>query len=308
MNIRVTYQEETEVHLQQLRFFQAVARARTFTEAAQRLQRSQPAVSMQVRALENEVGLPLVEISHRRVQLTAAGRELLLYADEVLGGLASAERAMERIRTGGGPLSIGASATPAIYLLPDRLGPFVQRHPAVSLRLRVDNPGVLAMALERDEIDMAVAMGGFDDAPWGPEVETAPLGVDELFVALAPGDSRAGTDLSLDDLRRSRLIVREPSSHTRAVLTRALGGNIEPALELGSSEAVKRAVGAGLGVAVLSEISIRWELESGRLAAATCSALGGPRRIYAGRRRGRRPLPAESALWDALLEGGVSAE
>lgn len=291
------------MHLQQLRFFQAVANARTFTEAAESLGRSQPAVSMQVRALEEEVGLPLVEISHRRLHLTAAGRELLRYADDVLDGIAGAERAMERIRTGGGPLQIGASSTPAIYFLPERLGPFVQRNPLVSLRLRVGNPLELAEEIESGEIDLAVAMGGIDEPPWGEEIETQPLGIDYLRVALPPGDARAGRDLSLEELREERLILREPDSHARAVVDRVLGANLPSSLEFAASEAVKRAVASGLGVAVLSELAIRWEVECGRLSAATCTALGGPRQIYAGPRKERRLLPAEAALWTSLAEG-----
>ncbi|MDA8345216.1 MAG: LysR substrate-binding domain-containing protein [Thermaerobacter sp.] len=290
--------------MQQLRFFRAVASARTFTEAAEQLGRSQPAVSMQVRALEEEVGLALVEITHRRLQLTPAGRELLSYADQVLEGIENAERAMERIRTGGGPLRIGASATPAIYLLPDRLGPFVRQHPAVSLRLQVGNPAELAEELESGAIDVAVAVGGIDEPPWGPQIETQPLAQDALRVALPPGDPRAGRDLSLEELRAERLILREPDSNTRAIVDRVLGADLQATLEFAASEAVKRAVASGLGVAVLSEMSIRWEIECGRLAQATCSALGGPRQIYAGRRRGRQQLPAEAALWEALKPSG----
>ncbi len=290
------------MQLQQLRFFQAVARARTFTEAAERLARSQPAVSMQVRALEAEVGLALVEISRRRVRLTPAGRELLRYADEVLSGVTNAERAMERLRTGGGPLRIGASATPAIYFLPDHLGPFVRENPGVSLRLRVGNPAELAEDLEAGAIDLAVAMGAIDVPPWEGPIETVRLGLDALQVALPPGDARAGTDLTLAQLRAERLILREPDSHLRSVVDHALGGDLHSALEFDSSEAVKRAVASGMGVAVLSESAMRWEIESGRLSAATCGALGGPRAIYAGRRRESRYLPAEVSLWQALQQ------
>jgi DNA-binding transcriptional LysR family regulator len=290
------------MHLQQLRFFQAVARARTFTEAAERLGRTQPAVSMQVRALEEEVGLALVEISHRRVRLTPAGRELLRYADEVLNGVTNAERAMERLRTGGGPLRIGASATPAIYFLPDYLGPFVKENPGISLRLRVGNPVELAVDLEAGTIDLAVAMSDVEAPPWEDAIESKRLGFDALQVALPPGDPRAGTDLSLAQLRTERLILREPDSHLRAVVDHALGKDLQSSLEFDSSEAVKRAVASGMGVAVLSEIAIRWEIEAGRLSAATCSALGGPRAIYVGRWRGSRHLPAEVALWQALQQ------
>ncbi len=278
----------------------AVASAGTFTEAAERLGRSQPAVSMQIRALEEELGLALVETAHRRLQLTPAGRELLQHAQAVLADVERADLAMERIRTGGGPLRIGASATPAIYLLPERLGPFVREHPDVSLRLRVGNPAELEEDLASGEIDIAVAMGGIDDPPWGESIETIGLGLDQLLVALPPGDPRAGYDLSLAQLAAERLILREPDSHLRSVVDRAMGPAWRPTLEFGSSEAVKRAVASGLGVAVISGIALSWEVEAGRLSAATCSALGGPRRIYGGRQRDRRPLMAERGLWDAL--------
>lgn len=290
------------MQVQQMLVFRVVSRSRTFTEAAERLGRSQPAVSMQIRSLEEEMGVPLVEAGRRRLQLTAAGIELLGYVEQALQTIQQGEAAMRRIRQGGGPVRLAASATPAVYVLPERLGLFARRHPDVEIALRVANPDALERSLLRDEVDIVVAMGNHSGPPWSAEIETLGLGEDPFLVALPPGDPREGADFSLEELRALRLIAREPGSHARAVLDEAFGQSFRPALEFGSTEAVKRAVAAGLGVAVLSELSVAWEIRDGRLAAATCSALGGPRRVYLGRRPGRRRIAAEAQLWNFLQE------
>lgn len=293
------------MQLQQMQVFEVVSRSRTFTEAAERLGRSQPAVSMQIRALEKEFGVPLVVSARRRLRLTAAGTELLHHVLRVLETVRQAEASMERIRLGGGPVRLAASATPAVYILPERLGLFSRSHPDVEIMLQVANPEALEHALLTDEVDIAVAMGNQAEPPWGPEIETIAVGEDPLRVVLPAKDRRQGQDFTLDDLRGLRLIAREPGSHARAVLDRAFGHDFRPALEFGSTEAVKRAVMAGLGVAVLSELSIAWEIRDGRLSAATCTGLGGPRRIYLARRPGRRLIAAEEALWK-FLQANVS--
>ncbi len=288
------------MQLGQLRVFQVVARSQTFTAAAEILGRSQPAISMQVRALERELGVSLVEVSHRRIRLTVAGEELLRHADRVLAGVDGLDRAMARMRGGGGPVRIGASATPSSYLLPYRLAPFVRQHPDVQIRLSVENPGALHELLDSGAIDVAVAMGAHDLPPWQGDFEIGTLGLDEMRVVLPAGDPRAGRDWSIAELREVPLVLRESESHTRTVLQRALGYEPQPVMELASNEAVKRAVAAGVGVGVLSELSVAWEVDAGRLSSATCADLGGPRRVYSYRRVLQRRLPAEEALWQAL--------
>ena len=288
------------MQLGQLRVFQVVAQSRTFTAAAETLGRSQPAISMQVRALEQELGVPLVDVVHRRIQLTVAGEELLRHAERVLRGVDGLDRAMARMRGGGGPVRIGASATPSSYLLPYRLARFVREHTDVQIKLSVENPAVLRDLLESGSIDVAVAMGTLDQPPWHGEFEIGTLGTDEMRVVLPAGDPRRDRDWSIAELGGAALVLRESESHTRAVLQRALGYEPRPVMELASNEAVKRAVAAGLGVAVLSQLSVAWEVDAGRLSAATCPDLGGPRRVYSFRRLRHRRLPSEEALWQAL--------
>lgn len=294
-----------DMQLQQIVAFGVVARSRTFTEAAERLGKTQPAVSMQIRALEKEFGVPLIDVSHRRLHLTAAGAELLRHSDEVLEKVREATGAMWRVRHGGGAVRLAASATPAVYILPERLGLFSRTHPNVDVTLRVANPEAIEHALDAAEADIVLAMGGYAEPPWGSGIETVGLGEDPLLVALPPGDPRSGWDFTLDELRQLRLIAREPGSHARAVVDRAFGSGFHPALEFGSTEAVKRAVAAGLGVAVLSQLSISWEIGDGRLTSGTCREIGGPRRVYLGRRPDRRLIAAEEALWH-FLQANVS--
>lgn len=290
------------LQLGQLRVFHVVAKSQTFTAAAEALGRSQPAVSMQVRALEQELGVPLVEVMHRRIQLTVAGEELLRHAERVLAGVDGLGRAMARMRGGGGPVRIGASATPASYLLPYRLASFVRQHPDVNIKLSVENSAALHELLESGAIDVAVAMGTIDRPPWPEEFEIGTLGLDEMRIVLPAGDDRRDRDWQIAELGAAPLVLRESESHTRLVLQRALGYEPRPVMELASNEAVKRAVAAGLGVGVLSQLSVAWEVDAGRLAAATCPDLGGPRRVYSFRRLRQRRLPSEEALWQAMHE------
>ena len=253
-------------NVHRLRIFQAVAHALSFTGAARDLSIAQPAVSHQVKALERELGAILFERRGRSVALTDVGEALLLTADDVLHRLADGERVLAEIGDGlRGSLDVAADTTSGIYVVPGALGAFHRAHPAIDISLRVENrQGVIRRLTER-ACDLAVMA----DPPREIGCDVAPFLIDELVVIADPQHPVAGrSSVPVQALSAERLLIREPGSGTRAAVERFFaraGLPLFAAMELGSTGAIKRAVAAGLGVAVVSRWSIELELQVGRL-------------------------------------------
>jgi LysR family transcriptional regulator, low CO2-responsive transcriptional regulator len=270
------------LNLHHLHLLRTVAEEASVSRAAERLGISQPAVSMQLKKLEESVGVPLVETRGRSVALTVPGRSLADYAERLLRLSREAEEAMEDYRTlRRGRLRIAASSTPGAYLLPATLAAFGRTHPDVSVSLEVSNTrhalGLVAGGLA----DLAV-VGEAD--PQEFDVRLTPLCEDRLTVVVAPSHPWAQRrQVTGAELAAEPLILREEGSNTRAVLDRRLGAlGLRPrvGLELGSTEAVKEAVAAGLGAAVISGLAVRWDLASGRMTAVAAEGLDLVRRLF----------------------------
>jgi len=291
--------------LRRLRVFEAVARHRSYSRAAAELHLTQPAVSMQVRQLEAEVGLPLLEQMGRRLDVTPAGGEVLACARDVLERLRLAEESLAVLAgTGGGELSIAVTST-AKYFAPRLLAEFRRRHPGVRLRLAVSNREAVVRALTENTVDLAV-MGR---PPRGLDTEAAafarhPIGL----IAWPEHPLAARRRLPLAALAQETLIIRERGSGTRAAMERVFaerGFRARETLEMSSNETIKQAVMAGMGVAFLSMHTIGLELRAGRLALLSVSGLPVMREWYAIHRRGKRLSPASQAFKAFLLEEGA---
>ncbi|MFZ0215440.1 MAG: LysR substrate-binding domain-containing protein, partial [Candidatus Dormiibacterota bacterium] len=228
--------------LERLRLFAAVAEHEHVSRAAAELGMSQPGLSAQIRVLERELGVALVQPSGRGVRLTDAGQVVDRYARRVNAAATSLEEEVAAIRgLARGHLRMGASETVAAYLLAGWLAELHRSHPGVGLAVRVTNTDALVELVRNEEIDLAVVAATITD----PDLDSELLGEDRLVLIAPPG--RGPVDLSA-----SNLIVREPGSATRRTVERALGeAGTRPAatIELGSTEGIKRAVAAGLGVA-----------------------------------------------------------
>ncbi|HPR43939.1 MAG TPA: LysR substrate-binding domain-containing protein [Ottowia sp.] len=250
----------------QLRVFSEAARHLSFAQAARALHLTPPAVSMQIKELEAQVGLPLFERSGRQVALTTAGEYVLLYARRILAGLKDAEDAVARLRKlEVGQLVIGMVST-AKYMLPPLLAAFHQEHPAVEIRLAVGNREQLVQMLEAGEVDLAI-MGR---PPKELATRAEPFAAHPHVFVAAPDHPlvRAG-ELAVKQLRGVPFIMRESGSGTRAALERFLGGeaaNLNVVMEMASNETIKQAVMAGLGVSFLSLHTIGLELRHGLIA------------------------------------------
>lgn len=286
---------------QQLRVFQAVARLGSFSRAGAELLISQPAVSSHVKELERHLGVKLVEQVGRKVALTEAGRVLLRHADSVLIAVSEARSAIEEIRgLERGRMVIGASTTPGTFLLPPVLGRFRRQYPGIELSLRIADSRQVAEWLLANQTDFGVLGEPCDYV--GLSVE--PLAMDTLVLVVRPDHPFAWRGaIRGEELHGNALILREPGSSTRRVAEEALGAagiSYRVALELGCTEAIKQAVRAGLGVAILSRLSVADELAWGVLAAVEIEGVPIQRR-FAVAHHPRKHLTAASRALLGML-------
>ncbi|CAA7619634.1 LysR family transcriptional regulator [Magnetospirillum sp. UT-4] len=251
--------------LQQMRLFEAVARHHSFTRAAEELHLTQPAVSIQLKRLEENAGVRLFEHMGKRLFLTPSGHAVHAACLDVLGRLRSLDDALDDIReTVRGPLDL-AVVTSAKYFIPHYLGAFIGTHPEVIPRLTVTNR---TRVIERlaDNRDDFVIMG---QVPPELDVRAYPFLDNLLMIVAHPSHRLAGrTGIPLAALAEERMLVRERGSGTRMALERMLadhGATIRPYMELGSTEAIKQGVMANLGLSILPRRSMELELETSRL-------------------------------------------
>lgn len=292
-----------DVSLRQLQVFRAVARHRSFSRAAEELVISQPAVSAQIKALEQILSVPLFQRTGRGVELTEAGRQLLPYAERMLDLLNEALSAVRELRCAQrGQVRVAASTTAGIYVVPKALGAFHRAYPGVELSLDVLNRFAVHQRLLAGDADLAI-MGLIEDPQ---DLEIAQFLPNELVVIASPRHPLARRhQIPLEEIAREPFLVREIGSGTRADTERIFaeaGFPIRVAMELRSNGAIKQAVAADLGVAVMPRDAIELELETGRL--VILDVQGFPvRRWWSLVRRAGRPVSAAAdALWHFLLQ------
>lgn len=257
---------EKGVTLHQLRTFRAVAEQLSFSAAAHELSISQPSVSYQVKELEAVLGLPLIDRLGKRVRLTEAGDVLYEYARRTLTLLDEATLVMEQMRgIERGTLRVGASTTVGIYVIPLALGAYKKLHPNLALSLEIGARETLQERVKRGVLDLAVLSLPIAD----PDLESTSFMDDELVMVVPAGHRLAGrSNLTLRDFTGESFLMREPGSGTRIAVqmaSRAAGVSLQVGMELGSNGAIKHAVEAGLGVAVLSSHAIELERRGGGL-------------------------------------------
>ena len=281
------------LNLQALRSFVAVVEARGFSRAAAVLNLSQPAISKSVATLEREVGMPLLERRADGVRMTGAGQVLFDRATELFAVERNAEEELRAyLGLQRGILRIGASTTIATYLLPSALAQFHAAYPGITLRVASANTRAVARMLLQRRIDVALVEGPVEHA----RIEVIPWRVDALVV-IAPANHAltAKKNVSAAAIAREPFIVREPGSGTRvegdrALLERGIAPRI--ALTLGSTEAIKQGVMAGLGLAVISQSAVAEHLAAGTLSVIDVRQWNVRRDLTLLRLRGRAPSAA----------------
>jgi len=275
----------------QLAAFCAVVERRSFSQAAEQLGVTQPAVSLQVRALEKRLGAQLLDRSGRRVEPTEAGRRLYRGAQRLLTLEAQVldELAAEAEGELTGPLAIGASTGPAAIVVPQLLCEFHEAHPGVRVALEVhDTRTVVELVAER-----RLELGIVGAAPRHRGVRYEPFTYDEVVLVCPPGHRFAGRDVDVDDLVSETLVVMQEGAGVRRIVEdelRRLGvrlRDLDVRLELGLQESVRSAVLAGYGVTFISRAAVDADLAAGALAEARVVGMNGRREISLARGTGR---------------------
>jgi DNA-binding transcriptional LysR family regulator len=289
------------VTLRQLKVFEAVARHLSFSRAAEELHLTQPAVSMQVKQLEEQAGLPLTEMVGKKVFLTAAGDEVARHARRVAQQLREASEALDAIKgVRGGRLSIGVIST-AKYFAPRLIAEFLRRKPGIELNLGVHNRETIVRQLADNEIDLAI-MG----QPPQEFTTVSEAFADHPLVIVAPPDHPLASrkEVAPALLNEEAFLIREPGSGTRATMERYFADvGIVPrqVTEMVGNETIKQAVMAGLGLAFISAHTVSLECEVGRLVKLPVTGTPIMRRWFVVHRAEKELLPVAETFKDFLL-------
>ncbi len=254
-----------------LQVFHTVARLLSFTKAAETLHMTQPAVTFQIRQLEEYFNTRLFDRTHNKISLTAAGERVFQYAEKILS-LYGEMDSQVRDLTGdvSGILIIGASTTIAEYVLPLLLGEFKERHPGINIRLKVSNSIGIVHMVEDNSVDVGIVESPIANKNLVVEV----CWLDKLVFICPPNHPLAKkTSIRGQDLVSLPFVCREEGSGTREYIAEYLARSdmthhdLNVSVEVGNPEAVKSAVEAGLGVSIVSQATVVKELKLGTLAA-----------------------------------------
>lgn len=289
------------VTLRQLRAFEAVARLRSFSRAAEEMHVTQPTVSKQIRLLHDEIGLPLLEQIGKKVFLTEAGQELYATCADWLETWGRFEQTIADLKgLKQGRLSI-ATVTTAKYFMPRVLGPFCAAYPGIDIAMEVVNRDRLLERLTGNRDDLYI-MGV---PPDGADIESEPL-VENDLVLLAPASHPLARRrrIPFSDLAIQPFLVRERGSGTRMTVERLFRERATPLLikmELGSNEAIKQAVAGGLGLAVLSRSTLNLDGSRSELVELDVEGFPVRRHWYVVRPKGKQ-LSVVAATFLAFLK------
>jgi len=290
------------ITFRQLKVFESAARHLSYTRAAEELHLSQPAVSMQIKQLEDVVGLALFEQIGKKMYLTAAGREVYTYSKSIGHMLDEAEAVLDELKgLQSGRLSISV-ATTASHFATRLTAAFSQHHEDVTISLDITNLASLREQLEANRPDLVI-MG---QPPEGIEVK-ADAFMENPLVMIAPASHPLGSakNIPLADIENELFVVREPGSGTRGATERFFEQhNIEfqTGIEMTSNEAIKQAVEAGLGLGIVSIHTLELELETRRLQILDVVDFPIQRYWYIIQCKGKRLSPAAQAFRSFVLE------
>ena len=294
------------ITIRQLQVFEAVARHMGFTRAAEELHLTQPAVSMQVKQLEENVGLPLFEQVGKKIFLTEAGREMHHYSKVIAQQLVEADEVIEALKgVQRGSLDVSVASTANAFGT-KLLAAFSQTHPSVTLKLDVTNRETLLRQLADNEKDLVI-MGR---PPEGMDLEAEPFMDNPLVVIAHPGHPWVKEkNIDPERLRDRTFVVRERGSGTRQLMERFFESHdipFEPGMEMTSNEAIKQAVEAGLGLAVVSIHTLELELETNRIAVLDVQDFPIMRHWYVVHPKSKRLSPVAQVFRNFVLEDAVA--
>jgi len=287
--------------LRQLQVFEKVATHLNFSRAAEALYLSQPAVSMQIKQLEENIGLPLFEQMGKKIFLTEAGHELFHYARNIAHQLAEIETVFDDIKgLGRGKLTISVVNT-ANYFTPQLLATFCRRYPGIHINLQVANRDAVLKQLADNSTDLALT----GQPPEGIDVNAESFLDNPLVVIAAPDHPLAKLKhVKFSQLAKETFLSREPGSGTRGAMERIFAKHkIQPniSMEMETNEAIKQAVQAGMGLGILSLHSIELELQTKRLTVLSVEHFPLLRHWFIAHRNNKRLSGAALAFKQFLL-------
>ncbi len=290
----------------QVKVFEAVARHLNYSRAAEELRMSQPGVSIHVRQLEVHAGLPLFEQLGKRIYLTSAGHEMLRYSRAILQQFKEAGEALGALKgIRGGRLDI-AVISAGDYFFPGLLAEFCRRHERVTVRLTVNNREEIVHQLEENTTDLAVLLR----PPANPDMIAEAFAPQPHIIVAAPGHALARKrHISLQSVANEAFIVREQGSDTRLAMEELLAEcrvKFNVTMEIKSTETIKQAVIAGMGISFLSAHTIGRELEAGRLAVLDVEGFPVMRKWHIVHHKNKRLPPVAIAFKEFLLQEGAA--
>lgn len=291
--------------LQQLRLFEAVARHKSYTRAAEELNLSQPAVYIQVKRLEESMGLPLIEQSGKKLLITRAGDLVYDAVVEVLSKLSSLHLSLNDMKGKvAGPLKLSA-VTSAKFFMPHILGRFLRIYPDVQPQLTVTNRLRISERLAGNLDDFVILGQQF---PEPLDLTMHPFMENPLVLAAHPDHPmRDRKNIPISELAGERILVREAGSGTRSAaeeLFAKAGITLRPYMELGSGEAIKQAIMAGLGVSVIPLASLSLELRYGQIVVLDVDNFPLHRMWHAVHLKGKQLGLTAKVFLDFLIEEG----
>ena len=292
------------MNYERLKTFLVVAEKKSFSEAAKLLYVTQPTITAQIKALEEELNTKLFERTTKKVELTQSAKILMKYAREIIRLSDLAQKEIMQIEdTVYGDLSMGCSFTIGEYILPDFLKTFKGLYPLVQMEVNITNSNNIVSDIKDQRIDVGLIETPIDD----PDVVVEPFMEDELIVIASPSHIAASNKkISLERLKRLPMIVKEKGSGTRAVVNQYLKqaaieeSDLNIVMELGSTEAVKAVVESGLGVSIISKSAIQKEQELNLLTAIEIKNLSFYRYFYIAYGRHQVLKPTTEAFMDEL--------
>jgi DNA-binding transcriptional LysR family regulator len=289
------------ITFRQLKIFETVAQRLSYTRAAEELHLSQPAVSMQIRQLEESIGLDMFEKLGKRIQLTEAGKELLFHSEKISYQLKEAKEVLEAMKSlSQGRLKLAVAST-VNYFAPKLLAGFSKRYPNVKLHLDVTNRKQIIQLLELNETDL-VLMG---QPPEELELESVAFMDNPMVIIAPPEHPLVGTSkIPLKRIAEEVFVVREAGSGTRIAMEKVFTANdltLRLGMEMTRNETIKQAVRAGLGLSMVSQHTIELELETQRLRVLDVENFPILRRWYLVYRVGKRLSPVAEAFKQFLL-------
>jgi DNA-binding transcriptional LysR family regulator len=289
------------MEMAQLEYFTKVVQEKGFSKAASRVFRTQPAVSIAIRRLEEEIGLPLLERSQKVPVLTEAGQVVFDYAQRILGLRDEVGQAIQDLQNlKSGRVRVGANESTSLYLLPELILTFREQYPHVKVEIFRQ----VSSRLPRELLDRTIDFGLMAFEPVDRELESFPVLTDELVLIMSPKHPLAGRpSVKVKDLGNEPFVAHNVNSGSRAKVIETFARQHTPlniTLELATIETIKRFVQKRVGLAFVPRMCVREELARGVLVSVPVRGLTHNRTLWAAHRRGTHLSPAASAFLNLL--------